>query len=95
MPVMRTNRLPSTGVPLMKGRLAGFTKKAKEIAKKAANGSYVEDGGYIRDWLAMDIEKALVEVYSDTLNECLQIIHRMANEAQSLKAIRDNNLEDF
>lgn len=61
----------------MKNRLAGFRKKAKEIAKKAANGSYVEDGGYIRDWLANDIEKALVEVYSDTLQEGLEIIHEL------------------
>ena len=76
----------------MKNRLAGFRKKAKEIAKKAADGeTYVEDGGYILDWLATDIEKALVEVYSDTLQECMETIHRMANETESLKAIK--NLE--
>lgn len=77
----------------MKNRPAGFRKKAKKIAKKAANGSYVEDGGYIRDWLATDIEKALVDVYSETLQECLETIHELHNDAAPLKAL--NNLRDL
>lgn len=77
----------------MKGRLAGFRKKAKEIAKKAVNSSYVEDGGYIRDWLANDIEKALVEVYSDTLQECMETIHKFQNDIAPLNALK--NLKDL
>jgi len=34
-------------------------KRAEEIAKKAVGDDYIEDGGYIRDWLYADILKAL------------------------------------
>ena len=32
---------------------------AKEIGKKAVSDDYIEDGGYIRDWLVNDIAQAL------------------------------------
>jgi hypothetical protein len=34
---------------------------AEKLGKKAVSDDYIEDGGYIRDWLVDDIEQALTQ----------------------------------
>ena len=40
-------------------------EKADEIGKKAVSDDYIEDGGYIRDWLADDILAALSQARAE------------------------------
>jgi hypothetical protein len=37
-------------------------KKARQIGDKAVSEDYIEDGGYIKDWLVQDIAQTLQEV---------------------------------
>lgn len=64
-------------------------KIALDIANKAASEDYIEDGGYIRDWLALDIEKALNDVRITTIKECMEIIHEANTEIQSLSILKE------
>lgn len=46
---------------------------AEKIGKKAVSDEYVEDGGYIRDWLVDDIEKAIQQAVAAERERCAKI----------------------
>lgn len=45
---------------------------AEEIGRKAVSDDYVEDGGYIRDWLVNDIEQAIRQRVLEVLDQLLE-----------------------
>ena len=62
-----------------------WTIRAEAIAKKAAGDDYIEDGGYIRDWLCADIENALIETRLEALREGAEVISLAKLEIDSLQ----------
>ncbi len=50
-------------------------ERAKRIGKKAVSDDYVEDGGYILDWLVNDIVEALESVERETLERAANIAY--------------------
>jgi hypothetical protein len=48
-------------------------KRARKIADKAVSDNYIEDGGYIKDWLYSDLLEALRQIREEALEEAAKI----------------------
>ena len=55
---------------------------AKAIGRKAVSDDYVEDGGYIRDWLVNDIAQAIRAYGQECYEDAAKIAKKWGDSAK-------------